>query len=60
MRWLSALGSSMFATAYCSSSGRYGTASTIRENVSCTLRLSAVSSGDSAIVSGSSEISATR
>ncbi len=60
MRWLSALGSSMFATAYWSSSGRYGTASTMRENVSWTLRLSAVSSGVSVTVSGSSVISAAR
>jgi hypothetical protein len=52
-------GSSMLATAICSSSGRYGTASTMLENVSWTLRVSAVSSGDSSTTSGSSEIRAT-
>ena len=60
MRWLSPLASSTFATAICSSSGRYGTASTICENVCCTLRMSAVSSSDSSTTSGSSEISAVR
>ena len=35
----------MFATAICSSSGRYGVSSMIFENACCTLRISAVSSG---------------
>ena len=39
-------GSSRFATAICSSSGRYGTSSMICENVAWTLRCSASSSGD--------------
>ena len=55
--WLRAPGSSTLATAICSSSGRYGTASTICENVCWTLRMSAVSSGDSSMTSGSSVIS---
>ena len=45
----------MFATAICSSSGRYGTSSMIRVNVCWTLRISAVSSGPSSTSSGSSE-----
>ena len=61
MRWLSAAGSSTLATAICSSSGRYGTCSTIAVNVDCTLRMSAVSSGVGALSSsGISSISAAR
>ena len=53
-------GSSTFATAICSSSGRYGTSSMMRVNVCWTLRISAVSSGPSSTSSGSSETRATR
>ena len=61
MRWLSAPGSSMLATASCSSSGRYGTSRRSRVNVCWTLRVSASSSVEPAgTTSGSSAISATR
>ncbi len=45
IRCVSALGSSTLATIIWSSSGRYGTCPTMSENVCCTLRISAVSSG---------------
>ena len=45
IRWPSAAGSSMLATAICSSSGRYGICSMISEKVRWTLRVSASSSG---------------
>ena len=60
IRWLSPPGSSRLATASCSSSGGRAPARRSRLNVCWTLRLSAVSSGDSSTTSGSSEISATR
>ncbi len=60
MRCESVDGSSMFDTASRSSSGRYGTSSTIRENVSCTVRMSAVSFVECCTTSGSSVICATR
>ena len=46
-RWQSALGSSTFAAASWSSSGRYGTSPMMRANRLCTLRVSASTSGDS-------------
>ena len=60
IRCESALGSSRLATAICSSSGRYGTCSMMRENICWTLRASASSSGPSSTTSGSSSTSATR
>ncbi len=56
----SSAGSSMFATASWSSSGRYGSSSMIRENVACTLRTSASSSGEGTTSSGASSMRATR
>ena len=50
----------MLATAICSSSGRYGVSSMMRENVCWTLRISAVSSAPSSTMSGASEMRATR
>ena len=51
-RWQSALGSSTFAAASSSSSGRYGTSAMIRANSACTLRVSASTSGVSSSTSG--------
>ena len=50
----------MLATASWSSSGRYGTSSTIAVKVCWTLRMSAVSSIDSTTTSGSSSMAAMR
>ena len=60
IRCESADGSSRLATAICSSSGRYGVSSMMRENICWTLRISAVSSAPSSTMSGASEMRATR
>ena len=59
-RWQSALGSSTFAAASCSSSGRYGTSAITRANRLWTLRVSASTSRVSSSSSGSGENSAMR
>ena len=58
--WASSAGSSMFATAIWSSSGRYGSSSMMREKVDCTLRWSPSSSGEGTSSSGASAMRATR
>ena len=60
IRWQSALGSSTFAAASCSSSGRYGVIPMMCANCDWTLRVSASTSGDSGSTSGSSSSSAIR
>ena len=59
-RCASALGSSMFAAASCSSSGRYGASPMICANSPWTLRVSASTSGVSTFTSGSASNSPTR
>ncbi len=59
-RWQSALGSSTFAAANWSSSGRYGVRPMIRANCPCTLRVRASTWGDSGTMSASSSNSPTR
>ena len=60
IRWVSAVGSSTFAAASCSSSGRYGVMPMICANCCCTVRVSASTSGESGTISGRSSRSATR
>ena len=59
-RWQSALGSSTFAAASCSSSGRYGASPMIRAKRPWTLRVNASTSGVSSSTSGSSLNGPTR
>ena len=59
-RWQSALGSSTFAAASCSSSGRYGARPMIRANRPWTFRVSASTSGVSSRTSGSALNSPSR
>ncbi len=58
--WPSTSGSSTFATATCSSSGRYGSPSMMSEKVCWMWRLSASSSFEGSRMSGSSWMRATR